>query len=324
MCQRYSGSQGSWIPIENEQRVRVTSVRGKNIRVVLRATVPVDWSSLRITLWERSVERVSDQFEKGDSARSFSIESRNISEEVNKTAGAPSKTFVFSADVKLYTIHRSCMFKAEIKTRTADATELQAYGPDMITHNSGRRDNADTPAAAQPSSPTIIAVNPAPLNTNNNNINNSHQFQQNPKKRSSPTDDAVMLPPTAKRRGSEDRFQYSQVSSPSSSCTSWTDSPIHSWNQEEGDGQQHTPLPSFASFYFPPVPPMMHPSAMMAPLPRTPSPSNSHTEVDELEGDSAQEDVVMMLETLRKKARLHSEGTSGPSAFSSRSTRRSH
>jgi hypothetical protein len=310
----FRGSQGSWVPIENEQRVRVTSVRGKNIRVLIRSAQPVDWATLRLSLWERPVERTTEQYERGDDARSFSIETRAITEEIDRNSGPLPKTFfVFQADVKLYTIHRSCIFKAEIQTRP-DTGELVAFGPEMITHNSGRRDTTD-----------------------------------NIKKRPSTTEDMVMLPPSSKRSrpGSDERpyaRSSSQASSPTSS-TSFVESPV-GWQQDDtlvpGNfgsineipaPQQTATLPSFSSLMLPArfatLPPL--PASLIAPIPRAapmshPSPSllhssspSSHADTtDDMDTDETQENMVFMLESLRSKARQYSESSNGPSAFSAR------
>jgi hypothetical protein len=123
-----------WKPIHHKQRIRVTHGRGKNLRMVVKSPVEVNWSASKVTLLERSEDA---WVEFGHQQDAFSIENRK---EFTDRSEDPVQQlqFVLQMDLKLYLIHKTVILRVDCAV--ADGSSLTSYSPEMSTHNSGRRE----------------------------------------------------------------------------------------------------------------------------------------------------------------------------------------
>eukprot|EP01122_Echinamoeba_exundans_P013091 TRINITY_DN5659_c0_g1_i1.p1 TRINITY_DN5659_c0_g1~~TRINITY_DN5659_c0_g1_i1.p1 ORF type:complete len:925 (+),score=158.16 TRINITY_DN5659_c0_g1_i1:239-3013(+) len=154
LLEKPRGSNGQWIPLHAQQYVRVSSKKGKNLRLVARAnpTTSLHWNGARLFAVENTAAGVQRKHEPSETSTNFQIIDSRWSEGYAEF------------DLKIFFKNNTVHFVVEMPEHG-----IRAASGAIITHNSGHIDHAGKKAAAaaaaaaaanKPSSPPIPPTKP--------------------------------------------------------------------------------------------------------------------------------------------------------------------
>jgi hypothetical protein len=165
LLEKPRGSNGQWIPLHAQQYVRVSSKKGKNLRLVARANpiTSLKWAQARLFAVENTAAGVQRKHEPSETSTHFQIIDSRWSEGYAEF------------DLKIFFKNNTVHFVVEMPEHG-----IRAASGAIITHNSGHIDHAGKKAAAAaaaaaatkpstppapPARPTYASTSPPPPQT---------------------------------------------------------------------------------------------------------------------------------------------------------------